>query len=128
MKSVRAFFLGVAMLAAAPMASAQVAPSARVQAVVEALSTGEAATYEAAAQANFSPAMLARRDPAQRAELAQRIHGDFGQLTITSQTADGATIRAEVSGASGTTGAFTFTFTDTPEHLIDALRIEAGGH
>ncbi|GAM99515.1 hypothetical protein U91I_03169 [alpha proteobacterium U9-1i] len=130
-----AFTVGLycAFIAPPPVAMAQEAGHAsiaqgRVHAFFAALSGGDAVAFEAAAQANYSPALLARRDAAQRAEFFQRIYGDFGALQLRNATNEGENMRVEVTGASGTSGVFTFTFDGTPQQKIEAIRVEAGGH
>lgn len=131
----RAFFAVLSLLAAvvlstAPSAAYAQAPASgeqRVHAVIAAISAGDTATYEQVAQANYSPAALARRQPADRAQLVERLSGDFGAMEIVEITAEGSTITAQVRGATGLQGSFVFTIGAPPQNLIDGLRIEVGG-
>ena len=62
----------------------------RAAAYVQALSSGSPEQFEAMAQANFTPELLAKtRD--QRARMLERVHNDFGALTIATEDATSPT-------------------------------------
>lgn len=124
---VRAFAF-VALIAAIAVAAHAAPPGeVRARAIVAALSSGDPALYEKAAQENFAPAMLARRTPAERAEMVKTVHEEFGALEIETidANADGLTIGAR--GKAGRKIRFTFAFDGTPDQKIKGLSIEAGG-
>ncbi len=123
-----AFLLVLALIAtlarAAPPAASK--GEARARAIIEALSTGNAAVYERAAQEHFAPAALAQRTPQQRAEMVARIHGDAGAMEVVSVDANSNGLRIKTRGAKGLSLTFVFTFDSTPDARIAALSIEAG--
>jgi CubicO group peptidase (beta-lactamase class C family) len=127
---VRAFALLLALALVAAMAHAappaEAKGEARARAIVEAFSTGDAATYERAAQEHFSPAALARRTPAQRAEMVARVHGDAGALEILEINASSERLTIKTRGAKGPRLGFIFTFDGTPDARIASLGIEMG--
>src|SRR5262249_38912289 len=120
-------FCVVAVLAAGGQSSA---PSARerASAILQALSSGEAAAFEAAAQANYTPALLAHRTPEERAGFAARLASDFGHFTLPALIETPQGLRAELHNGD-LTAAFTFQFDDAPDHRIASLSlsVEAGG-
>lgn len=125
-----ACLLIVIALAVPVLASAAAAPTqreARATAIIVALSTGDPAAYERAAQANFAPAMLARRTPQQRAEFVATMHDDFGALTIVKMAPDAGALRADVRGKAGKTAVLVFSFDATPANLIQGIEVRAGG-
>lgn len=116
------------VVSVAPVAAqAQTSGEDRVNAVIAAISAGDTAAYEQTAQTNFAPAALARRQPADRAQLVQRLSGDFGVMEVVDVSIEGSTITAGVRGATGLQGSFVFTIGAPPENLIEGLRIEVGG-
>ena len=54
----------------------------RVDAFFKALASGNPDTFEAMAKEHYAPELLARRTPADRKQMVERIRGDFGQLTL----------------------------------------------
>jgi len=119
----------IALAAIVPIASALAQTSiaeTRARAVVQAFSIGDATAFEHTAQANYTPAALARRQPAQRAQTLQQIHNSFGELHITAVTANGPTIVATTSGAQGGQAVFTFTIAGRDQR-IDAISIQTSG-
>lgn len=123
---VRAIAFLMTLTLIAMMAHAAVPGEARARAVIAALSTGNAATYEKAAQENFAPAALARRTPAERAEVVARIYGDAGALEIATIDANNEGLTVGVRGAKGPHLTFTFTFDGTPDAKIASMGIRLG--
>ena len=123
---VRALAFLLTMTVIAMMAHAAPPSEARARAVIAALSTGDAATYEKAVQEHFAPALLARRTPAERAEVVARIHGDAGALEIVTVDANGEGLTLGVRGAKGPRLTFTFTFDGTPDVRIASMSIQIG--
>lgn len=120
-----ALALAVALAAAqAPDPQAK----ARVDAFLGALASGNAERYEAMAQENFSRELLARRSPADRRQMAERIRSDFGQLTLKSVTTqDGETFVLAISGSTGLEGAVEMTLETSAERRIAQLGVKVGG-
>lgn len=123
-----AFLLVLSLIAALAHAAPPAASKgeARARAIIEALSSGNAAVYERAAQENFAPAALAQRTPQQRAEMVARVHGDAGAMEVVSVDASAKGLRVKVRGAKGLRLTFAFTFDGTPDARITGLGIELG--
>lgn len=124
---VRAFTFLVLLGIVAAVAHAVPAGEPRAKATVEALSTGDPAIYEKAAQENFTPAMLARRTPEARADMVKTVHGDFGALEIDAITADAEGLHIATHGKGGKKLRLTFVFDGMPEARIQSMSIEMGG-
>ena len=124
---IRAFTYLLLLVIVAAVAHAIPAGEPRAKAMVEALSTGDPAIYEKAAQENLTPAMLARRTPQDRAAFVKTVHEDFGTLEIDAITADAEGLHIAAHGKGGKKLRFTFVFDGTPEARIQSLRIEMGG-
>ena len=73
----------------------------RVDAFIAALRNGSADQLEAAAQTHGAPELLARRTPAERRTLFQRIVTDFGAVTVTSVRVEEGRATIEARGATG---------------------------
>lgn len=110
-----------------PPAAAATTQEARVQGYIAALSSDDPQAFERFAQSAFVPALLAARTPAQRAEMRDRIHGDFGALDIANLDITGASAIAEVRGATGLVGRFEFTF-EGDRIARAGVRVEMGGN
>src|SRR5262249_52931540 len=100
---------------------------ARARAFMEALSSGDAAQYEAMARENDAAAFYARRTAAERAAFVAQIASDFGRMQITSVTVNGDSVTVSVRGATGLDGEFVFQFDDTPERKITQVGARLGG-
>lgn len=124
---VRAFMFLFLLGIVAAVAHAVPAGEPRAKAIVEALSTGDPAIYEKAAQENFTPAMLARRTPEARADMVKTVHEDFGALEIDAITADAEGLHIATHGKGGKKLRLTFVFDGTPEARIQSMSIEMGG-
>ncbi len=123
---VRALAFLLTLTVIAMMAQAAPPGETRARAVIEALSTGNAATYEKAVQEHFTPALLARRTPAQRAEMVARVHDDAGALEIATVDANNEGLTLGVRGAKGPRLTFGFTFDGTPDARIASMSIQIG--
>ncbi len=99
----------------------------RARAIVAALSSGDPAIYEKAAQENFAPAMLARRTPAGRAEVLKSVYEEFGVLEIETIDANAQGLTIVARGKAGRRLRFDFAFDGTPDAKIKSLSIEAVG-
>ena len=88
--------LALAVIAAAlgPVAGSAAAQRpeirARLDAYVTALSSGSPEQFEAMAKENFTPALLARNAD-QRRQMVERVHADFGDLTIATEDMSSST-------------------------------------
>lgn len=128
-----ALALLLAACASAPAQSqapaARPTDEARIEAYVAALSEDDPAAFERASQEHLTPALLAARTPAQRAEMYQRVHGDFGALEIMSVDINGPAATVIVRGATGMVGTFQFTFEGADSKIAGAaMRVEMGGN
>ncbi len=124
--------IACAMLAAAGQTKERVdvaagAGTARVDAFFAALSAGDPAGFESMAQANFDPAMLARRTAEDRRQMVERITADFGQMRLTSveRRPDGP-VQLKVSGSTGLRGTIELTLGPAPDERITRMGIEVG--
>ena len=82
--SMMALALGVATLASAQEVVRKEAPP-EIRALFQALTqgaNGDAAAWESFAQAHFTPELLKKQTPAQRAEVQQQITARFGTIAI----------------------------------------------
>ncbi|MEQ1753505.1 MAG: serine hydrolase domain-containing protein [Micropepsaceae bacterium] len=119
------FLLVVALVAFVPTKShaTPAKAEARATAMIAALSTGDAATYERAAHENFSKALLARRTPEARAQLVAQVHSEFGPLKIETSNWQDATLEIIAAGRQGKLR-LGFTFDASAEQRIETVGIE----
>lgn len=94
---------------------------------VKAFNSGDAAAMETFAQANYAPALLQRREPAQRRETYERIYASHGKLRVTSVDADGGELLVRVNAERGGELTLKFAIEPTPPHRIAGLGIDMGG-
>ena len=99
----------------------------RVDAFFTALASGDPVAFEAMAKAHYMPELLARRTPADRKQMVERIRGDFGQLTLgrIEKRRDGP-VTLEVRGATGMQGTIEITLEAPPTERITRVAIEVG--
>jgi D-alanyl-D-alanine carboxypeptidase len=104
------------------------AARARIQAVVAAIESGDADRFEAAVQAHFTPEALARRTPADRRQLVERLKADFGRITAgpVDRRADGR-VRVTITGSTSLTGTLEIVLDPASGDRISRLGIELGG-
>lgn len=100
---------------------------ARARAYFQALSSGDAAQFEAMARENFSAELFARRTAAERASIVAQMSSAFGRIEITSIDIDGAAANVSVRGGSGLNGEFVFEFDSTPDAKIISIGARLGG-
>ncbi len=115
-----------------PAASTQVDVQAgvgktRVDAFFKALASGNPDTFEAMAKEHYAPDLLARRTPADRKQMVERIRADFGQMTLgrIEKSTDGPVTLA-VRGATGMQGTIEVTLEAPPAERITRVAIEVG--
>ena len=102
-------------------------PEAVARAFFDALARGSAAQFEAMAQERFAPETLARRTPAERAQMLERIRGDFGTLTLVSmQSAADEQLTLNVTGSTGVAGRIEIRLEGAPPYRITSVGIEVG--
>jgi CubicO group peptidase (beta-lactamase class C family) len=124
---VRAFAFCALIATIAVAAHASLPGEARARAIVGAFSTGNPTTYEAAAQANFTSELLARRTPQQRAEMVKSVHDGFGALAIETIDANPGGLTIVARGKGERKLRFAFAFDGTPDAKIKNLGIEMVG-
>jgi hypothetical protein len=101
-----------------------------VQAWVKAFNSGDEKTFLTVQDELMSPAVLSKRTPEDRANMFQRMKGDFGTMTIEKVTkATPQQIKIQVPTQDGATGTFTFDFEEKAPFKIIGLGIDvqAGG-
>jgi CubicO group peptidase (beta-lactamase class C family) len=102
-----------------------------VDAMVAALSTGDADGWERLAQERFTADALSRHTPEQRRQFVARVHGDFGTLRVTAvRPTDIWGADVEIRGSSGAaTGILHVELDPAPPHRLRelGLRVEQGG-
>ena len=116
----------------APVTLAQVtgppdaAVRARVDAFVAALRGQSAEELEAMVQAHGAPELLARRSPAERRAMFERIRQDFGAITVGGVRVVNDVVTVDVRGAAGLAGSFVLALEPDPPHRIVRLGVEVG--
>jgi D-alanyl-D-alanine carboxypeptidase len=98
----------------------------RVDAFAAVLSSGTSDQFEAMAQRHFSPALLARRSPADRRAMFDKLRSDFGAIAVSSiRVVDGvATLEARGEPATKMTGRFELTLEAASPFRITAVAIQ----
>jgi CubicO group peptidase (beta-lactamase class C family) len=115
------------MLAAVALAAQADGPGAVAHAFFDALASGSADRFEAMARERYSPSLLERRTPADRAQFLERIRGDFGALTLGGiRNIDDERLTLEVRGSTGLEGRIELTVDANPPHRVTAVRVEVG--
>ena len=99
---------------------------ARISAFVAGVN-GTADAFEAMAQANFTPAALARRSAAERRQLFERLHGDFGTIQVERVLREGDTLNLKVTGSTGLEATINLELEPEPPNRIAGLGVEVGG-
>ena len=97
------------------------------RAFFDALASGSADQFEAMAQERFAPALLARRTPAERAQMVARIRGDFGTMTLGGmRNVNDGQMTLSVRGSTGMGGQIQLSVDPAPPHRITQVGIEVG--
>jgi D-alanyl-D-alanine carboxypeptidase len=103
-------------------------PDAVARAVFDAMASGNADRFEAVAAERFDAGLLARRTPAERKAMLERIRGDFGALTLERMVAaDGGVITLFLKGATGLAGRLELTLATAPPYKVTRMAMEVGG-
>ena len=98
-----------------------------MDAFFKALASGNPDTFEAMAKEHYAPELLARRTPADRRQMVERIRADFGQMTLgrIERSTDGPVTLA-VRGATGMQGTIEVTLEAPPAERITRVAIDVG--
>jgi D-alanyl-D-alanine carboxypeptidase len=93
----------------------------------DALASGNPERFEAMARERFSPTLLARRTPAERQQMLERIRSDFGTLTLGGiRNINDEQVTLAVSGSTGLAGRIQLGVETSPPHRITSMGIEVG--
>lgn len=103
--------------------SALAATEDRIRGWIDAYNSGSADAMEAFAQANYTPEALARRTPAERRTMFERLQSTHGKFRVTSMDADSVTVEPE----RGEPLTLNFTMDPAPPHRIVNMGIRIGG-
>src|SRR5215203_1780726 len=97
----------------------------RIDAFVAALATGDPARFEAMAQEQFAPEMLARRTPADRRSMVATLRGELGGITLERVERNGdASVILVLRGSTGLQAHVEVTFEADPPGRIAALAVK----
>lgn len=99
---------------------------ARISAFVAGVN-GTADDFEAMAQANFTAAALARRSPADRRQLFERLHSDFGTIQVERVLRENDTLSLKVKGSTGLDATVNLELEPDPPNRIAGVGVEVGG-
>jgi len=99
---------------------------AHVDAFVAALRQGSADQLEAAVQAHGAPELLARRTPAERRTMFERIATDFGAITVTTVRVNDGRATLTARGATGLAGTFVLELEGASPFRITRIGVEVG--
>src|SRR4029079_4575753 len=83
--------------------------------------------FEAMAQANFTPEMLARRTPADRAQMFARLKSAFGKLAVDRVMRNDDTLELSAKGSTGLDATISLDLESGPPFRITRMGIEPGG-
>ena len=99
----------------------------RVEAFFKALASGNPDAFEAMAKEHYAPEQLARRTPADRKQMVERIRADFGQLTLgTVEKSKDGPVTLNVRGTTGLQGTIELTLEPPPSERITRVGIQVG--
>ena len=131
---VRSSLMAGVLLALAPVAAQEVVTTgpppeirALVTAVMEGLN-GSAQAWEAMAKERFAKELLDRQTPQQRQAAHDKLHADFGTVSMDRAIRRGpdAPLELHVKGSTGTTGVITLDITDANPPRIAKLTVQTG--
>ncbi len=120
--------LAIVTLAGMPARAQPPELAARVDAYLDALASGSPDAFEAMATEHYTPELLARTAP-QRRSMVERIHTDFGALTVAARNATGPSHVDVVmkSGINPMPMAIGFDFEPAAPFRIAGVAIRVGG-
>jgi CubicO group peptidase (beta-lactamase class C family) len=100
---------------------------ARVDAFFQALAGGDPDKFEAMARENYTPELLAKRTPAERKGLLDRIKRDFGTLALGSvQMVDAGRVAFVIRGSTGMEGRVEITLEAASPRRIERVAVTVG--
>lgn len=100
---------------------------ARIDAFVQGVNAGTPEAFEAMAQANFTPEMLARRSADDRRRMAARLKADFGTIAVERVLRTDDTLELQVKGSTGLSATIALTLEPDAPHRIARMSVEVGG-
>src|SRR5262245_17876636 len=99
-----------------------------VQAFINAFNSGDEKAFLAAQEKIMAKSVLEKRTAKERADLYQRMKGDFGTFKVEQVTkATAKQIQVIIPAQDGGVGTFTFDFEEKPPYLISQLGIDVKG-
>jgi hypothetical protein len=99
----------------------------QVAAWLKGFNSGDAKAFEKAQQDTMAPGVLAKRTPEERAQMFQRLKGDFGTMKVTKIVKATAQQIQIIVPAQEAVGTFTFDFEDKAPFRITGLGIDVEG-
>ncbi len=98
-----------------------------VDALVKALSSGSPEAFETMAREHFAPTLLAAHPAADRGRMAERVHADFGELTVERVETDApGELKVRAKGSKGGTLRIVLTLEASAPFRIARMAMEAG--
>ena len=98
----------------------------QVKAYIDAFNTGDEKKFLAAQEALMAADALAKRPPAERAKMYNRIKGDFGTLTVKRVAATPDKIRVVVPDKDGNEAIFSFELETRAPFKIKGIGVDIG--
>jgi CubicO group peptidase (beta-lactamase class C family) len=98
--------------------------------LIKAYNSGSADEWEKMAQKHFSPEGLKARTRAQRKQMFERMHGDFGatiSISRVERQGPDAPLKASVKGATGLEAVFQIELESDAPYRIRSLSVQVGG-
>jgi CubicO group peptidase (beta-lactamase class C family) len=100
---------------------------ARIDAFVQGVNAGTPEAFEAMAQANFTPEMLARRSAADRRQMAARLKSDFGTIAVERVLRNDDELELQVKGSTGLSATIVLTLEPAAPFRIARMGVQVGG-
>ena len=97
-----------------------------VKAFIEAFNSGDRDKFLKTQESLMSSETLAKRSADQRAQMYERLRGDFPTLKIKRAVAEGDQIRLVVSDSEGNDAIFSFDFEPKAPHKIKGIAVDIG--
>jgi hypothetical protein len=97
-----------------------------VKAFIDAFNTGDEKKFLAVQEELMAPEALARRPPAERAKMFNRMKGDFGTLTVKRAASAPNQIRAVMANKDGDDAIFSFEFDAKAPYKIKGIAVDIG--
>jgi hypothetical protein len=97
-----------------------------VKAFIDAFNTGDEKKFLAVQEELMAPEALARRPPAERAKMFNRMKRDFGTLTVKRAASAPNQIRAVMANKDGDDAIFSFEFDAKAPYKIKGIAVDIG--